>query len=131
MPDDEQQIRQLVRTWMTATRAGDVDTVLELIADDAVFLLAGRSPMRKPEFAAAARAQSSAAAPRIDGRSEIQEIQVAGEWAFLWSRLTVIATPPDGAPPIERSGHTLTVLRKESGRWKLARDANLLAPAPR
>jgi hypothetical protein len=31
---------------------------------------------------------------------------------------------------VERSGHTLTVLRKEQGRWLLARDANLLAPAP-
>ena len=126
MSDDERQIRQLVQTWMAATRAGDADTVLELIAEDAVFLVAGRPPMRKPEFAAAARAQSSAGT-RIDGRSEIQEIQVAGDWAFLWSRLTVVATPPDGAPPMERSGHTLTVLRKDSGRWKLARDANLLA----
>ena len=130
MSDDERQIRQLVQTWMAATRAGDAGTVLELIAEDAVFLVAGRPPMRKPEFAAAARAQSSAGM-RIDGRSEIQEIQVAGDWAFLWSRLTVVATPPGGAPPIERSGHTLTVLRKEGGRWKLARDANLLAPAQR
>ena len=126
MSDDEQQIHRLVEAWMAATRAGDVDAVLELIADDAVFLVAGRPPMRKPEFAAAARAQSGPSAPRIDGRSEIQEIQVAGDWAFLWSRLTVAATPPDGTPPIERSGHTLTVLRKENGRWKLARDANLL-----
>ena len=131
MSDDEQQIRRLVEGWMAATRAGDVEAVLDLIADDAVFLVAGRPPMRKPEFAAAARAQSGANAPRIDGRSEIQEIRVAGDWAFLWSRLTVVATPRNGEPPIERSGHTLTVLRKEGGRWKLARDANLLAgPSP-
>ena len=131
MSDDEQQIRRLVEAWMAATRAGDVEAVLDLITDDAVFLVAGRPPMRKPEFAAAARAQSGANAPRIDGRSEIQEIRVAGDWAFLWSRLTVVATPRNGEPPIERSGHTLTVLRKEGGRWKLARDANLrAAPAP-
>ena len=131
MSDDERQIRQLVETWMTATRAGDVDGVLELIADDAVFLVAGRPPMGKAEFAVAARAQASATAPRIEGRSEIQEIEVAGDWAFFWSRLSVVATPPDGTPPIERSGHTLTVLRKEAGRWKLARDANLLAAPAR
>ena len=28
-------------------------------------------------------------------------------------------------------GHTLTILRKENGRWLLARDANLLAPVQR
>ena len=30
MQDDEQQIRDLVATWMAATQAGDVDTVLEM-----------------------------------------------------------------------------------------------------
>jgi ketosteroid isomerase-like protein len=35
-------------------------------------------------------------------------------------------TPPDSAP-VQRSGYTLTILRKEpDGRWRLIRDANLL-----
>lgn len=129
MQRDEEQIRQLVASWMAATRSGDVDTVLNLIADDAVFLTAGKPPMRKTEFAAAARAQSAPGAPEIDGRSEIQEIKVLGDWAFMWTRLTVVATPSDGGASTERSGHTLTVLTKASGRWQLARDANLLSPA--
>jgi ketosteroid isomerase-like protein len=33
---------------------------------------------------------------------------------------------PEGGEPVKRSGYTLTILRKESGRWLLARDANLL-----
>jgi uncharacterized protein (TIGR02246 family) len=41
MSDDERQIRQLVATWMAATRAGDLDTVLSLMAEDVVFLRAG------------------------------------------------------------------------------------------
>jgi uncharacterized protein (TIGR02246 family) len=128
MTQDERQIRDLVRTWMEASQAGDVDTVLGLMTDDVVFLLPGRPPMRKDEFAAAARAQAGPGAPRMEGTSEIQEVQVAGDWAFLWSRLAVKVVPPGGAAPIERAGHTLTVLRKEQGRWRLARDANLLAP---
>ena len=51
-----------------------------------------------------------------------------GDWAFMWTRLAVVATPPDGAAPSKRAGHTLSVLKKEDGRWVLARDANLLAP---
>jgi len=130
MSDDEQEIRALVRTWLRASQAGDVETVLGLMTDDVVFLLPGRPPMRKDEFAASARAQAGAGAPRIEGRSEIQEVQVAGDWAFLWSRLSVTITPP-GGEPVERAGHTLTVLRKDEGRWRLARDANLLAPVPK
>jgi ketosteroid isomerase-like protein len=46
----------------------------------------------------------------------------------MWTRLSVTVTPTDGTAPLERAGHTLTVLRKQGGRWRLARDANLLAP---
>jgi uncharacterized protein (TIGR02246 family) len=129
MLSDEEQIRQLVTTWMAASKSGDVDTVLSLIAEDAVFLVPGRPPMRKSDFAIASRAQSGPGGPEIDGTSEIQEIKVLGDWAFLWSKLTVVATPPDGAPPVQRAGHTLTILKKEKGKWVLARDANLLSPA--
>lgn len=129
MHSDEEQIRALVATWMNASRAGDIETVLGLMTDDAVFLLPGRAPMRKQEFASAARAQSQAA-PTIDGSSEIQEIQVLGDWAFMWARLNVVATPAGGAPPVVRAGHTLTIFRRERSRWLLARDANLLAPVP-
>ena len=94
MQGDEQEIRQLVATWMAASQAGDVETVLSLMADDVVFLVPGQPVMRKAGFAAAARAQSAPGAPQFDGTSEIQEIQVAGDWAFLWTRLTVVATPP-------------------------------------
>jgi ketosteroid isomerase-like protein len=40
----------------------------------------------------------------------------------------VVATAPEGGKSTTRSGHTLTVLHKQHGRWLLARDANLLAP---
>lgn len=128
MHDDEQEIRRLVSTWFAASKAGDVETVLSLMADDVVFLIAGRPPMRKAEFAATARAQADPGAPAFDASSEIQELRVLGDWAFLWQKLTVTAAPRDGAGPVVRSGHTLTIFNRQNGRWVLARDANLLAP---
>ena len=129
MSSDELEIRQLVQTWMDATKAGDIDTVLSLMATDVVFLLPGQPPMMgKERFADAARAQAAPGAPRFEGTSEIQEIKIFGEWAFMWARLTVVVTPADG-PVMQRAGHTLSILRKENGRWVLARDANMLAPA--
>jgi uncharacterized protein (TIGR02246 family) len=54
MRSDEEAIRQLVATWMAATKAGDIDTVLSLMAGDVVFLVAGQPPMiGKARFAAA------------------------------------------------------------------------------
>jgi len=128
MEKDEGEIRDLVSTWVTATQAGDVDRVLSLMAADVVFLVAGQPPMRKADFAAAAQAQAGGGGPRFAGTSEIQEIKILGDWAFLWQKLTVVATPPDGAPPVTRVGHTQSIFTKQNGRWVLARDANPLAP---
>jgi len=128
MNNDEDQIRELVSTWTRATKAGDVETVLSLMTDDVVFLVPGRAPMRKEDFASAARAQADGSGPKFEGASEIQEIKVVGDWAFMWSRLKVVAIPADGSAPMEREGHTLTVLKKEKDKWLLARDANLVAP---
>jgi len=130
MNSDEQEIRQLVSTWMAASKAGDIETVLSLMADDAVFLLPGQPVMRKTDFAVAARAQSGDDAPKFDGRSEIQEIKILGDWAFMWSKLTVIVTQPGGVQSMTRAGHTLSIFKKQNGKWVLARDANMLAPVP-
>lgn len=72
------------------------------MVDDVVFLVAGQPVMRKAEFAVATRAQSGKGAPQFDGRSEIQEIRVLGEWAFMWTKLTVVVTPPGGARSMVR-----------------------------
>jgi uncharacterized protein (TIGR02246 family) len=127
MSSDEQQIRELVATWMSATKSGDLATVLSLMTEDVVFLVAGQPPFGKQKFAETMKSVPGVPLPLIDGRSEIQEIRVAGDWAWMWTRLEVAVTPPGGAP-IRRAGHTLSVLHKTEGKWRLARDANLLAP---
>lgn len=125
MQNDEAQIRELVNRWLAATEAGDAAAVLDLMTDDAVFLVPGQPAFGKAEFARAATAQSGL---RIEGDSDIEEIQVCGDWAFMRSHLAIRLTPPDGST-VTRAGHALTVLRREDGRWKLARDANLVMPA--
>jgi len=126
MMSDEDQIRALVDTWMKATAAGDTDRVLELMDDDVVFLGPGRPLMRGREaFASAARSMEGKV--RFEGVSEIQEITVVGDWAYLWNQLTVTTHPAAGGQPTRRSGPVLSVLRKKpDGRWVIYRDANML-----
>lgn len=126
MTDDERAIRNLVETWMAASKAGDLPTVLSLMADDVVFMVPGRDPFGKAEFAAASEGLNNV---RIEGSNDIQEIQVVGDWAYLRNYLEVTMTP-DGGSPVRRSGYTLTILRKKpNGKWVLARDANLMTLA--
>jgi len=123
MTDDERAIRDLVATWISASRAGDVAAVLDLMADDAVFMVPGREPFGKEAFAAAAQGMRTV---QMEGTSDIRELRVLGDWAYIRNYLTVTVTPAGGAP-MRRAGWTLTILRKIDGRWRLARDANLLS----
>jgi uncharacterized protein (TIGR02246 family) len=121
--DDETAIRKLVDTWLAATTAGDIATVLSLMTDDVVFMAPGREPFGKEAFAAASDAMKNV---RMEGKSHIRELRVLGDWAYLRNYLEITITP-EGRESVSRSGYTLTILRKESGQWRLARDANLLA----
>ena len=123
---DERAIRELVQTWMTATKAGDIQTVLSLMTDDVVFMTPGNEPFGKEAFAAAAERMKDALQV-LEGTNEIREIQLLGDWAYLRNYIEITMTMPDSPTPVRRSGYTLSILRKESdGRWRIARDANLL-----
>ena len=92
MQSDEDRIRDVVSTWMQATKTHDVQAILQLMTDDAVFLVPGKPVMRKADFAAAARAQASGKAPEFDGRSDIQEIQVSGKTLYIAANKLIVTT---------------------------------------
>src|SRR5216683_4972007 len=110
MQNDEQAIRELVTIWLSATKAGDTERVLSLMAEDAVFLVPGQPPMRGR--AAFAAAQAGLKQMDFEATSEIQEIKVFGEWAYLWTRLSVVITPKNGGAANKRAGDTLSILQK-------------------
>ncbi len=125
MQNDEQAIRDLVDTWLAASKTGNLATVLNLMADDVIFMVPGKEPFGKEAFAASSKEMSNV---QIEGISDIQEVKVLGDWAWMRTRLKVTITPPNGNLMV-RSGHTLTILRKKpDGAWVIARDANLLTP---
>jgi uncharacterized protein (TIGR02246 family) len=121
MNKDEQAIRDLVDRWWTASRKNDVDAVLPMIAEDALFTVAGAEPFGKKQFEAQARKMKDV---RTDGHTEILEIEVMGDRAWMRGHITVRMNE------MERKGYVLTILRKEpDGNWVIYREANLL-PGP-
>jgi uncharacterized protein (TIGR02246 family) len=122
MSDDERAIRAVMAEWMAASSVGDTPKVLSLMADDAVFLVPGREPFGKQEFAAESRAMRDV---KLEGSNDIEELRLLGDWAFCISRVAVQVTSRDGTS-FRRSGRTLSLFRKVNGSWMLARDANLM-----
>ena len=123
MTHDERVIRDLVATWMKASETGDVDTVLRLMADDVIFMVPGREPFGKDAFRAMSETTKSV---RLTGTSDIRELKVLGDWAYIRNYVEITIVPPDGAA-MRRTGYTLSILRKQpDGKWVLWRDANLV-----
>jgi len=123
---DEQAIRQMVHTWLAASKDGDVETMLNLMADDVLFITRGREPFGKETFASASEQMNDV---EMDADIDIREIEVFGNWAWMRSFLRLNLTK--GGKSKKHSGHILTILNKRpDGQWIIKRDANFVAPEP-
>jgi len=116
MNADEQAIRTLV-----------AESVLRLMAEDVVFLVAGQPPMKgRSTFEKGLR--GLLASHRLVSTGDVQEVGVSGNLAYCWSVLNVAMTPTAGGGTVVRSGSAVSILRKQpTGSWVVVRDANLLA----
>ncbi|CAG9221294.1 conserved hypothetical protein [Paraburkholderia tropica] len=123
--NDDTLIRDLIARWHAATAAGDIDTLLGLIAGDVVFLVAGQPPMRGRQAFADALA-ALLVTHRIESSGEVRELAISGDLAYCWSELDVRVIPRAGGDAMRRTGNVLSIYRREAGGWVLARDANLL-----
>jgi uncharacterized protein (TIGR02246 family) len=123
--NDEHAIRELVDTWLEASKKQDLTTLLGLLDDDVLFIVPGREPFGKKEFAAG---NSEVKDFRMEAAIDIKELKVTGEWAWMRSFLNVaFKLGEDDATKL--SGHILTIFRKTAdGKWVIYRDANFVMP---
>lgn len=121
---DEQAIRDAVNTWLEASKKGDSNTLLNLLADDVIFITPGREPFGKEAF----RGQNDEMKNvEMSANIDIKEIEVAGDWAWMRSYLEVTFTLPDGKSK-PHAGHILTIFQKQPHGWVIKRDANFVQP---
>jgi uncharacterized protein (TIGR02246 family) len=123
--DDERQIRKLIEAWIAASNARNLPALMDMMTDDVVFMTPGRAPFGKAEFAADSQRMKTVT---IDARAEVQEIEVFGPRAYIRNHIQIELTSP-GQALRRMSGYAMSILRKEAdGRWRIARDANLVVP---
>lgn len=124
MSQDEQEIRQLIETWMESMRLGYTKRALSVIADDTAFFLPGHARLAKADFEAASITMPTFIR-EVD--SQVEEVKIYGDVAYCVNRLTVITIPRKGGDTLTRQGYALTILEKRQGAWKIVRDANTLS----
>ena len=123
-PTDEQAIRDLYARWFGAMESGDIEGFLALVADDFVLKSPGSPPVTDRTMLRAGLEQFHAAFSE-DVEYRIEELHVAGPWA--WVRITERATltPKSGGENRVLSGTHLGILvRQADGRWRVARDVS-------
>jgi len=118
---DREAIDDLLVRWAEAIRNGDIDTLLELITEDAEFWTHGAAPLVGRE-AVANTFQMFFGLYRLNQRFEPKEIIVVDGWAFVRGTEINSLTPKDGTEMVEVRQRAFSVLRKDpDGKWRFAR----------
>ena len=127
MSPEEADIREVHSTWIDAVNAGDLQQLLTMVTDDLVLINPDGEPIGREGFSA--KFSGAHEELRIDCRSELEEVVVAGDVAYTRSRDALSVAPRAGGETTELAGHRLTVYRRQpDGRWLLARDAHTVSP---
>ena len=112
--DVETALQAKVQEFEAALRARDLERVMALYADDAVFM-----PPNSPALSGSAAIRQFwtglLAAPNVEADLIIEDIETCGDLAIERGRLEITA-------PFRDSGKYLVVWRNRGGRWQIVSD---------
>ena len=127
---EEARLMQTSRDWSRASASGNVDSVLDYWAEDALVIMPDQPPMRGRQ-AIRAYLEASMKTPgfRIGWEPQEARVSSSGDMGYLVERTTVSVNGPDGRP-VESHFRVVTVWRKApDGSWKNVVDISNAAPA--
>lgn len=122
-PEDVAAVLTAIAAWDVATRKGDRGALMALVTDDCVFMAPGMAPMigRATLESILEGYEQLTLEPLFD----LQELVVAGEWAFAWGRDELTAVVRSSGAVRSAAGWAVTILHREGdGRWRFARGIN-------
>jgi ketosteroid isomerase-like protein len=115
---EEAAIIALENEWSTMYRAGDLDAISEILAENTILLAAGEPPvLGAADVLAATEEMLSAEGVEVTWSSTAAFVAPSGEMAYDYG--TATTTLPDGSTV---EGQYLVVWIKEDGQWKVAAD---------
>lgn len=125
------QIAHTFKTWRTAVREGDLDTLVSLVTEDGEFWTHSRPPLKGRDAVRAAFAPVLASY-HLDQELDCEEIIVEGRLAFVrgteLNRVTPV-TPIGGGEPVLQTQRAFSILlRGDDGVWRFARGMTNLPP---
>src|SRR5262245_61157992 len=92
---DEAAIKQMIVEWKEAVLQRDIPRLLSFIADDAVFMPPGQ-PLIRGKAQVEALYKTTFEKFHMEQDFEIEEIQIAGDYAFFWGVDSAQLIPMEG-----------------------------------
>jgi uncharacterized protein (TIGR02246 family) len=127
--DDRQAIQRLNEEWISAVGKKDIPSLINRITEDVVFLLPGLPPICGKRAVQAMYADFFPQFSKVEQTSTLEEVEVAGDWAFAWGTERLVLMPKSGGAPIRVQGKGMSIFRRQpDGSWKFARGISNSGP---
>ena len=121
--DDIQAIKEIYEKWDEAENAGDADALVFLVTEDVIWMepdspvIVGKEALRKLLESSYEKHSMK------DMKTVVEEIRLAGDWAYVRSSYCTTRIPKDGSDTVHRIGNIVDICeRQEDGSWKIVRD---------
>lgn len=119
---DVEALNRVRTAHIAALNDGDVDAWVTAFTDDGVQMPPNAPPNLGRECIRT-WCQAFLAPFRVEFALLVDEVQVAGAWAFERGRYTITLTPKAGGEPMQDMGKYITIYEQQpSGAWRMARD---------
>lgn len=121
---DEAVIRKVVADFIEAYNAGDWNRAKNVLADDVVDMSGGSRTRAGKEAIKFFRSRVESAHAKFKPHLEVQvdEIQVAGDWAFDRGTLSLTLVPREGGEATHIRQRFVEIWKRQAdGQWKVCR----------
>ena len=119
---DVEAINNVRAAHIAALNDGDVDAWVAAFTEDGA-QMPPNAPANLGRESIRAWSQAFLAPFRVEFTLAVDEVQVAGDWAFERGTYTITLTPKTGGEPLQDIGKYITIYeRQSSGAWGMSRD---------
>ena len=116
-------VNNLLNQYAASLNSGDLDRWVGLWTEDGVQMPPGE-PAVVGKDRIRARNGAGLARFKFDMGITNEEVQVAGDWAYIRGTYKATLTPKQGGAPVLVDGKYMSILaRQQDGSWKFHRDA--------
>lgn len=120
---DIQAINRIYEQWDEAENAGDANALVFLVTDDVIWMEPNNPVIVGKEALRELLESSYETHSMKDMKTVVEEIRLAGDWAYVRSSYCTFRIPKDGSDTVNRIGRIVDICeRQEDGSWKIARD---------